>query len=380
MEELSTDDDIRTRWGLAPKRWTLGIWQVKAAAERPVTDWNRIQICGFAVGVNDFGFTERTIGTPLKKERRPRVERRGAQFDNEKRPIKIRGRSERNGDERGNGKGEGDRKDGRTKCEIPGLLLCTSMFPLSNERTSLDDLDNQLSLGDNIEMPTLSEMSDESSDEEAGLPTSLSAIDADDAVNHCDMCNRSLDADDKDSRAFRCYNCELAVQCETCCSARHISSTRIDHMLQEWDHEAQAWSKQQETAAFMSTMTKACSCCEIELATQYRAFQDGGALIWWEGHWAVTTLADEGLVVNLGHGGEACLYPSGPVVGLTVLTMRGIHRVNVRFCGCGKYESSDEGEWRQILANGWHRATLLHRRVCATFKIMSRAVERGLAV
>ncbi|KAJ7684865.1 hypothetical protein DFH06DRAFT_1118521 [Mycena polygramma] len=283
------------------------------------------------------------------------------------------------------------------------------MLPLSNERTCLDDPDHQLSLsGDNIEMPSLSEVSDESSDEEAGLPTSLSAIDADDTVNHCDMCKKSLDADDEDSRAFRCYNCELAVQCETCCSARHISSTRVAHMLQEWNHEAQAWSKQQETGAFMSTMTKACSSCKIELATQSRAFQDGGALIcldchanlyclrcclrahqreplhrlkiWWEGRWTATTLADEGLVVNLGHGGEACLYPSGPVVGLTVLTMRGIHRVNVRFCGCGKFESSDEGEWHQILANGWHRATLLHRRVCATFKIMSTAVERGLAM
>ncbi|KAJ6504318.1 hypothetical protein C8R47DRAFT_1210385 [Mycena vitilis] len=281
------------------------------------------------------------------------------------------------------------------------------MFPLSNERGSVDDKGDQLSPSDeNIEMPALCEVSDESSDEGEHLPTSLSQIDADDAVNHCDMCHRCLDADDEDTRAFRCYNCELAVQCETCCSARHISSTRVGHMLQEWDHEAQAWSKQQETAAFMSTMVKACSSCEIELATQSRAFQDDGALVCldchaslycprcclrahqreplhrvkiWEGRWAVTTLADEGLVVNLGHGGDACLYPTGPVVGLTVLTMGGVHRVNVRFCGCGKFENSDKGEWQQILANGWHRATLLHRRVCATFQIMRAAVEYGYA-
>jgi hypothetical protein len=85
------------------------------------------------------------------------------------------------------------------------------------------------SLNDNAsdeEMPD-----DESSDGDQASPHSLSQIDTDDAVNHCDMCQKSLGGDtDTDARAFRCYNCELSVQCETCCSGAHLSAER--HVLQ----------------------------------------------------------------------------------------------------------------------------------------------------
>jgi hypothetical protein len=61
----------------------------------------------------------------------------------------------------------------------------------------------------------------------------ISQIDADDIeLAHCDLCRIPLgpQADSADSRAFRCFNCELSVQCETCCSQTHLASD--SHVLQ----------------------------------------------------------------------------------------------------------------------------------------------------
>ncbi|KAJ6449028.1 hypothetical protein C8R47DRAFT_1230815 [Mycena vitilis] len=268
------------------------------------------------------------------------------------------------------------------------------------------------------EMPPLGDHSEDSSDEEdiplrsliplrsrtdervaLRAPRSLTAIDTDDAVDHCDMCQKTLDAEDTQCRAFRCFTCELGVQCETCCSGTHLSRTQ--HILQEWDHQAAAWGAQAGMSTFWSTMVKACGECEMELASQSVMLPEGTVMCMncgpkllctrcclkghqtkplhkikvWEPTWQQSTLAHEGLVVNLGHRGEPCLWPVEPPKGLTIIAWDGYHRVNVRYCGCGKFERNGAGDWAQIRASGWHRAGITGSRICATFEVMTRAME-----
>ncbi|KAJ7618260.1 hypothetical protein DFH06DRAFT_1342530 [Mycena polygramma] len=287
---------------------------------------------------------------------------------------------------------------------LPGTTLDTSDRGADEEEDvpmSLSQIDQDDSADE--EMPPLCDVSDESSDEEEHRPDSLSQIDTDDAANHCDMCQRSLPADDAESRVFRCYNCELSVQCETCCSGRHMSRGRnsAEHMLQEWNHASSAWSEKQEIAAFLSTMVKACGKCEMELATQSVMLPEGAIMCMdcgplllcrrccFEGHqeyplhnikvwcprWERSSLADEGLVVKLGHGGAACMRPLEPPRSMSVISMGGLHRVNMKFCGCGKFEAGAAGDWAQIRAYGWYRASLMHPLFCATFEVMTRASE-----
>ncbi|KAJ7807052.1 hypothetical protein B0H13DRAFT_2386680 [Mycena leptocephala] len=174
----------------------------------------------------------------------------------------------------------------------------------ASERSSSDE-----------EMASRSDMSDDESDEEQPEPLSLTQIAMDDAVNHCDICQRSLGAD-TDVRAFRCYNCELSVQ----------------HLLQEWDNVAQTWGEQQNISALMSGMAKICDKCETELAgragflptgTVMCADCEGGLRLLcrrccllehacrplhriqvWEGAWQDSTLAQIGLIYHLAHGGD----------------------------------------------------------------------------
>lgn len=87
--------------------------------------------------------------------------------------------------------------------------------------------------------------------------------------------------------------------------------------------------------------------------------------------WLHTTLAKEGFVYQLGHHGGPCLKPEEPIVPIFVIDRKASQTVNVKYCGCGKFESGARGNWEQILHNGWYRAGLVHPRVCATFEVMS---------
>lgn len=72
----------------------------------------------------------------------------------------------------------------------------------------------------------------ESSDDEE-KPSLISQIDAEtEQLAHCDLCRMPLGpaAEDATTHAFRCYNCELSVQCETCCSQAHVWSA--NHVVQ----------------------------------------------------------------------------------------------------------------------------------------------------
>ncbi|KAJ6518045.1 hypothetical protein C8R47DRAFT_1205126 [Mycena vitilis] len=269
---------------------------------------------------------------------------------------------------------------------------------------------------DDDDMPSLCGSSDQSDDGDEELTESVREtgtadaahhceIGTDDAAHHCDMCQKMLPPDDADSRVFRCYNCELSVQCETCCSGKHMSRGRnsAEHMLQEWNHFTMAWSDRQTVAAFLSTMVKTCGKCDMQLATQSVMLPEGvimcmdcGPLLLchrccieghqesafalhnirvWSPRWERSTLADEGLVVRLGHKGGVCIAPAQPLRSMSVISIGGLHRVNMSFCGCGQFEAGAAGDWAQIRAYGWFRASLMHPLFCATFEVMTRASE-----
>jgi hypothetical protein len=61
---------------------------------------------------------------------------------------------------------------------------------------------------------------------------------------------------------------------------------------------------------------------------------------------------------------------------MTVIDRTGTQTINIKFCGCGIFEPGPAGEWSQIVANGWHRAGLIHPRVCATFRVLSQPNEQ----
>jgi hypothetical protein len=90
----------------------------------------------------------------------------------------------------------------------------------------------------------------------------------------------------------------------------------------------------------------------------------------WDGGWQRTTLAEEGLEYQLGHGGDACMWPLD-VTPMTVIDWTGCQTVQLKYCGCGGFERGAVGRWNQILANGWYRAGLVHPQICATFRVLS---------
>ncbi|KAJ7678866.1 hypothetical protein DFH06DRAFT_1315842 [Mycena polygramma] len=219
-------------------------------------------------------------------------------------------------------------------------------------------------------------------------------------LSHCELCFCSLGpcADDVDSRAFRCCECVLSVQCETCCAQTHLRSE--DHTLQEWDNVAREWGPSVSLREMLSTMAKICAACEMEVAARDAMLSEGtfmctdcGPKLYcqsccmkehrrkplhrvqiWEGGWKATTLADEGLIHHLGHQGQPCLWPLQPPAEVMVMC-NGPQAVILQFCGCGNFEPGRAGEWSQIRANGWFRAGLVHPRVCAAFRVMSDQQE-----
>jgi hypothetical protein len=90
---------------------------------------------------------------------------------------------------------------------------------------------------------------------------------------------------------------------------------------------------------------------------------------------ATVTLATEGLIFHLGHGGKACLWPVEPPIPMTVIDKWGTQTVNVKYCGCGNFEPGPAGDWGQIVDIGWYRAALIHPRVCSTFRVLSESAE-----
>ncbi|KAJ7887717.1 hypothetical protein B0H13DRAFT_1888761 [Mycena leptocephala] len=196
------------------------------------------------------------------------------------------------------------------------------------------------SLNDNAsdeEMPD-----DESSDGDQASPHSLSQIDTDNAVNHCDMCQKSLGATPTPTL--------------------------------EWDNIRQKWGEQRNISAVFSGMAKNCGKCETELAGHAAMLPPGTV---WDRGWQTSTLGEQGLIHHLGHGGDPCLWPMEQATCMTVIGAYGCQRIHLRFCGCGIFEPGERGIWEQILANGWYRAGLISPRVCAAFRVLSPAEEQS---
>ncbi|KAJ7086320.1 hypothetical protein C8R43DRAFT_965128, partial [Mycena crocata] len=87
----------------------------------------------------------------------------------------------------------------------------------------------------------------------------------------------------------------------------------------------------------------------------------------WSGYfWLPRTLADIGLIYQLGHGGFPCPSPEDTVRKLTVIEAPVIHRIKARYCKCDKSDDADNLE--QLLRNKWYPATVTDPGTCATFR------------
>ncbi|KAJ6499626.1 hypothetical protein C8R47DRAFT_1211936 [Mycena vitilis] len=116
---------------------------------------------------------------------------------------------------------------------------------------------------------------------------------------HCGHCKTKLKS--QSGRFFACVTCSEFL-CHSCCTTDH--KRRPLHLLKEW------------TGVF----------------------------------WERTSLADLGLVYQLGHPGRDCHRPDADVHSMRVLDTTGVHMVNYRFCTCVMARPRSE----QILSAGWH--------------------------
>jgi hypothetical protein len=87
----------------------------------------------------------------------------------------------------------------------------------------------------------------------------------------------------------------------------------------------------------------------------------------WNGQfWVSCTLAQIGLVYQLGHGGFPCPFPDSTVRKLVVMEAPIIHEIRVSYCKCAK--SDDADNLQQLLRNAWYPATVTDPGTCATFR------------
>ncbi|KAK7019612.1 CxC2 domain-containing protein, partial [Favolaschia claudopus] len=89
----------------------------------------------------------------------------------------------------------------------------------------------------------------------------------------------------------------------------------------------------------------------------------------WNGQfWSPATLANVGLVYQLGHGGFPCPFPDSTPHRLVVVEAPVIHDIRVLYCKCSKSDNADNLE--QLLRNGWYPATVTDPGTCATFRTL----------
>ncbi|KAJ7788061.1 hypothetical protein B0H13DRAFT_1936652 [Mycena leptocephala] len=131
---------------------------------------------------------------------------------------------------------------------------------------------------------------------------------------HCALCEAAFEPGIPDSpRLFKCSDCGQFLQCESCC-----------------------------------------------LETTH------GLLFTLYGFWVDTTLANLGLVYQLGHGGFPCPFPDDAVHNMTVIEAPIIHQIRFRYCKCNKSDDADNLE--QLMRNAWYPATVTDPGTCATFQ------------
>lgn len=79
------------------------------------------------------------------------------------------------------------------------------------------------------------------------------------------------------------------------------------------------------------------------------------------------SLADAGLVVQLGHDGHACPKPKVYQRHLTIIDISGIHKIKYRLCGC-EYQKSDLIV--QFMRTQWFPATAIRPRTVVTLRTL----------
>ncbi|KAK6971927.1 CxC2 domain-containing protein [Favolaschia claudopus] len=121
------------------------------------------------------------------------------------------------------------------------------------------------------------------------------------------------------TRFFKCVECGEHLQCQDCCVAHHQRTPL--HVLQEWNGS----------------------------------------------HWVRCTLAEIGLVFQLGHGGFPCPFPD-VTRKMVVIEAPTLHEIRFTYCKCSK--SDDADNLAQLMRNGWYPATVTDPGTCATFKTL----------
>ncbi|KAJ7236957.1 hypothetical protein C8J57DRAFT_946040, partial [Mycena rebaudengoi] len=90
---------------------------------------------------------------------------------------------------------------------------------------------------------------------------------------------------------------------------------------------------------------------------------------WCEGDWHPTTLADMGLIFQLGHSRTRCPHPCPKLRTISVIDVVAVHEVRYRFCGC----DGAGNMLNQLLWNQWYPVPRSMREepiLCATFSVL----------
>ncbi|KAJ7088008.1 hypothetical protein B0H15DRAFT_949821 [Mycena belliarum] len=139
----------------------------------------------------------------------------------------------------------------------------------------------------------------------------------------CAHCRRDLGgavAVGEAARIFKCAECGEFLQCEACCLTMHARTPL--HVIKEWNGN----------------------------------------------FWVDCSLAQLGLVYQLGHGGWDCPFPDSKVYSFTVIDAPVIHQIKLRYCKCAKSDDADNLE--QLMRNSWYPATTTDPATCATFRTL----------
>ncbi|KAJ7156607.1 hypothetical protein C8R43DRAFT_949452 [Mycena crocata] len=295
-------------------------------------------------------------------------------------------------------KDDGSRLEARMS-SVNALARLATFGGLSNEDR---DCDTDFSEGNYSDTDLHTDDSDSDCDMPVGggSERTISDIDRDyEADGQCDVCRIPLGPHiDAEARAFRCFNCELGIQCESCCAELHLGQIESQHIIQEWESTNRAWGERKSLSEmeWAYGLVKNCGSCSMEIAPANCPMPPGtvmcdpcGTMLLcehclvsrhrmhplhciniWDDGWEESTLGAEGFVYQLGHSGRPCLSPEEPARPLLVIDVEGSQTVRVKFCGCGKYDEGQAGDWKQILDNGWFHSALVHPGVCATFKVL----------
>ncbi|KAH8802319.1 hypothetical protein DL96DRAFT_1718947 [Flagelloscypha sp. PMI_526] len=89
--------------------------------------------------------------------------------------------------------------------------------------------------------------------------------------------------------------------------------------------------------------------------------------IWSESAWRRTTLADVGLIYQMGHNGAPCPFPDSATSRMVVIEQNGIHRLLVRWCKCSH---SIVNRLEQCLRHSWYPSSCDRIQTCATFRCL----------